>query len=176
MSQGMRQRGFFRPAGPASIVLLLALLLPAALLAADKKAKTPPPVLDKLSWLAGSWRLERAGRVVEEQWMAPAAGAMLGMGRTIMKGRELEHEFLQIRVGPGENLFYIAQISGGKEGTFQLTSLTDREAVFENPEQDFPRKISYTLRPDGSLLAAIEGVGPEGDVKRIEFPYQRVNN
>jgi Domain of unknown function (DUF6265) len=97
------------------------------------------------------------------------------MGRTVAKNRELEHEFLQIRQGPAGDLFYIAQPSGQKEATFNLTSLTDNTVVFENPEHDFPQKISYTLKPDGTLLATIEGPAPDGKPKVIEYLYQRGN-
>ena len=156
---------------------LLLLLLPAMALAADKKKTdkpAPPPAITKLAWLAGNWRMEKSGRVIDEQWMAPAAGVMLGMGRTVAKGRVVEFEFLQIREGPGGELFYVAQPSGQKEAAFQILSLTETEAVFQNPQHDFPQKIIYTLQPDGSLLAAIEGPGADGQLKRIEYPYQRV--
>ena len=155
----------------------LVALLPSVMSAADAKklAKAaPPPAINKLVWLAGRWHMEKGGRVIDEQWMAPAAGVMLGMARTVVKGKVVEHEFVQIREGPGGDLFYIAQPSGQKEAAFQLTSLTDTEAVFGNPSHDFPQKITYTLKADGSLLAAIEGPGPDGQVKRIEFPYQRL--
>ncbi len=153
------------------------LLLPALVLAADKpKGAKPAPaaIIAKLGWLAGHWRMEKAGRVIDEQWMAPAGGVMLGMARTVAKGRELEHEFTQIREGPGGELFYIAQPSGQKEAAFKLQSLTDTEVVFENKEHDFPQVIGYRLQPDGTVLAYIEGPGPDGTTKRIEFPYQRV--
>ena len=154
--------------------LLLALLAP-GLGGADKKPPAPPPsAIARLAWLAGNWRTVTGGRVIEEQWMAPAAGLMLGMGRTVAKGRVLEHEFLQIRAGPGGDLFYIAHPSGQKEATFPITSLTDTAVVFENPQHDFPQKISYTLQPDGSLLAVTEGPGPGGQLKRIEFHYERL--
>jgi hypothetical protein len=156
---------------------LLVLFSPWSLRAADPKKPgeaTPPADINQLAWLAGKWRMERSGRVVEEQWMAPAAGVMLGMSRTVAKGRVVEHEFIQIRVGPGGALFFIAQPSGQKEAAFHHTSLTDREVVFENPNHDFPRKITYTLNADGSMLAAIEGPRADGTVRRVEFAYQRI--
>ena len=168
---------FLRLAGAGG--LCLALLLPGALGAADQKKPgkpAPSPAITRLAWLAGRWRMEKSGRVIDEQWMAPAAGVMLGMVRTVRKGKVVEHEFVQIREGPGGDLFYISQPSGQKEAAFQLTSLTDTEAVFENPQHDFPQKIICTLRADGTLLAASEGPGPDGQVKRIEYPYQRVTN
>jgi hypothetical protein len=157
--------------------LVIVALLPVVLPAADQKKpgkEAPPKVLEQLAWLAGSWRLEQSGRVVEEQWMAPAAGVMLGMSRTVAKGRVVEHEFIQIRVGPGGDLFYIALPSGQKEAAFQHTTLTDKEVVFANPNHDFPQKITYTLNPDGSMLAVIEGPRGDGTIRRVEFAYQRV--
>jgi hypothetical protein len=160
--------------------LVLLAVLPLALLAADApppgKKGPPPPAIEQLAWLAGRWHLEQAGRMIDEQWMAPAAGLMLGMSRTVAKSRVTGQEFLQIRVGPGGDLFYVAAPAGQEPATFQVKKLTDREVVFENPNRDFPQRISYLLKPDGSLLAAREGPGPDGNVKRIEFPYQRVNN
>jgi hypothetical protein len=112
--------------------------------------------------------------VVDEHWMAPAAGVMLGMSRTVMRGKAIEHEFLQIREGPGGALYYVAMPSGQKEAAFQVKSLSATEAVFENLQHDFPQRISYALQPDGSLLAAIEGPGQNGQVRRVEFSYRRV--
>jgi hypothetical protein len=160
-----------------ALLVAVTLLVSPGLLAADSKkpGKAPPPAdLEKLSWLAGKWRVETSGRVVEEQWMAPAGGVMLGMSRTIAKGRVVEHEFMQIRVGPGGELFYVAQPSGQKEAAFQQASLTDKEVVFTNPNHDFPQKITYTLRADGSLLAVVEGPRDDGTTRRVEFPYQRI--
>jgi len=140
---------------------------------ADKPA--PSPQLEKLAWLTGSWRMEKAGRLVEEQWMAPAGGVMLGMSRTVVKGRVVEYEFMQIREGPGGTLFFVAQPSGQKEAAFQLLSLEDNGVIFENREHDFPQRILYTREADGSVLAAIEGpLGMDDKRKRVEFPYVAV--
>jgi hypothetical protein len=154
--------------------VLLILLLPGFLLGADNKKPVPAASIDRLGWLAGHWRLEKAGRVIDEQWMAPAGGLMLGMARTIAKGQVREYEFVLIREGPGGELFYVAQPSGQKEATFKQQFLTDTEVVFENKEHDFPQKIGYRLQPDGTLVAYIEGPGKDGATKRIEYPYQRV--
>jgi hypothetical protein len=162
--------------------ILLLVTLSVALAAADKsnsaKAKAaraaPSVSIVKLAWLAGHWRLEKAGRVIDEYWMAPAGGVMLGMGRTVSKGKELEHEFLQIREGPDGELYYVALPSRQQEATFKMVSLTDTEVVFENKEHDFPQTIGYSLGPDDTALAYIEGPGPNGETKRIEFAYKRV--
>ncbi len=151
------------------------LLFPVIMFAADPKSAAPATVaINQLGWLAGNWRMEKGGRVVDEQWMAPVAGVMLGMSRTVFRGKVVEHEFIQIREGPGGALFFIALPSGQKEAAFQILSLSATVAVFENLQHDFPQRISYTLQPDGSLLAAIEGPGKDGQTRRVEFPYKRI--
>jgi hypothetical protein len=152
--------------------ILLALLLPVSVLAQDPKAV--PPSLARLAWLAGSWRMEKAGRVVDEQWMAPAGGVMLGMARTVAKGKVVEYEFTQIREGPGGELFYVAQPAKQKETAFKLLSQTDTGVVFENKEHDFPQTIAYSLRADGTLLAYVEGPKADGATRRIEYAYARI--
>lgn len=149
-------------------------LLPLGLFAADAKKPAPPAAIAKMAWLAGNWRMEKAGRVIDEQWMPPAAGVMLGMSRTVAKGRVVAHEFMQIREGPGGQLFFVAQPSGQAEAAFQVLTLTDNAVVFENQQHDFPQRVSYLRQADGSILAAIEGLAPNGEPKRVEFPYRKI--
>jgi hypothetical protein len=166
-----------RTPGIFALALCLCAALTGPLLTAASKPKVapPPPAIDKLAWLAGRWRLEKNSRVMDEEWMAPAAGLMLGMSRTVAKGRVAEQAFRQIREGPGGALFYVAQPAGQPEAAYQISSLTETAAIFENPEQDYPRKITYALQPDGLLLVSLEGTGPDGETKSAEFAYERIH-
>jgi hypothetical protein len=94
------------------------------------------------------------------------------MSRTVAQGRTVEYEFLLLRLDSAGDIFYVAKPSGQPEASFKLIRATATEAVFENPQHDFPQRISYTLKPDGTLLAAIEGQ-KDGKTRRVEFPYQR---
>jgi hypothetical protein len=125
-----------------------------------------------LSWMAGCWRQESSGRIVDEMWMAPRGDGMLGMSRTVAKGRIVEHEFLQIRVQDGR-LAYIARPSGQPEATFTAKTVGAREVIFENLAHDFPQRIIYRLQSDGNLAARIEGT-EKGQVRGIDFPMMRV--
>ncbi len=126
---------------------LLPVLLAPAPGAVDQKKSPPPLAITKLAWLAGNWRMEKGGRVIDEQWMAPAAGVMLGMVRTIAKGRVVEHEFVQIREGPGGDLFYVSQPSGQKEATFQVAFLTSPPRCSRMPSRIFHRKSATPCNP-----------------------------
>ena len=154
----------------------LSALLGVALLSTSAHAKAPAaqPTLQDFAWLAGHWRIEQADRQVDEQWMAPAGGLMMGMARNVQGGQVREYEFTLLRQESNGDIFYIASPSKQSETSFKLTSLSGGAAVFENPQHDFPKKILYARQADGSLLAAIEGPGRDGKPRRVEYPFKRV--
>lgn len=132
-------------------------------------AQSPPSQVDTLGWMAGCWRLETSSRVIDEQWMAPSAGGMLGMSRTVAQGRIAEHEFVQIREDDGR-LVYIAQPSSQAPARFTATTIGAQDVVFENLQHDFPQRIIYRRMADGGLHARIEGVR-NGQRRGVDFPY-----
>jgi hypothetical protein len=130
------------------------------------------PTTADLTWMTGCWRFEAKGRVVEEHWMAPAGGALLGMSRTVVGGKLTEFEFIQIRDLP-EGLTYIAKPSNQPEAKFVARPATGNEVVFENPAHDFPQTIRYRLSGD-ALQARIDGT-MNGKPRGFDFPYTRTN-
>lgn len=135
-------------------------------------AQTQKPAINDLSWLAGCWEANNNGREINEQWMKPAGGVMLGMGRTVANGKVREYEFLQVREDADGAIYYVAKPSGQPEASFKLIKLQNREAVFENPQHDFPQRIIYRLQPDGSLFARIEGTA-NGNPRGFDYPMKR---
>ncbi len=125
-----------------------------------------------VAFLTGCWKYERGGRIVEEHWMAPAGGSLMGISRTVAGGKVAEFEFLQIRDLPG-GLTYIAKPSGQPEASFTATSKGAGEVVFENPTHDFPQKIRYKLTGD-TLAARVEGT-INGKARGIDLPYTRAS-
>ena len=127
---------------------------------------------EPLSWLAGCWHLERGSTVIDEQWLSPLGGMMLGAGRTVKNGAVLEYEFTIIRITPA-GATYEARPSG--QGTAIFTSNAPpagNEVVFENPAHDFPQRVGYRRVGGDSVVAWIEGNTGSG-LKKIEFPYAR---
>ena len=138
-------------------------------MAADTKHK-----IDDLAWLTGDWETANAAeRWTDEHWTTPAGGAMLGMSRTVKAGAVSEFEYLRI-IQKGDDLIYVAHPGARSPGTeFKMTSLTEgaagyRRVVFENPEHDFPKRILYVRRADGTLVATVDA--GEGE-KTVTYEY-----
>ncbi len=143
----------------AGLAAALVMLAPALTLAQD----------NQLAWLAGCWQITRGDEVIEEQWMAPRGGVMLGMSRTVRGGRTTAIEFATLRTVEGR-VVYEANPSGQKPTAFAATSVSADRAVFENPTHDFPRRITYERRGEDALLASVDdGTGR----KRVEYPFRR---
>jgi hypothetical protein len=132
-------------------------------------AQVPDPAA--LSWMSGCWRQESPSRTVDEVWMAPAGDGMLGMSRTVSRGRIVEHEFLQIRV-QNDRLVLIALPARQPEATFTLASIGAQTVTFANPAHDFPQRVIYRLQ-DGMLVGRIEGE-EQGKARGVDFPMRRV--
>lgn len=145
-------------------VLLLALQPPA-----------PPPgaaELERLSWMAGCWIQKTPSGEIQEQWMAPGGGIMMGMSRTVMDGRTASYETLRIAPMVSGTLAYIASPSGQAQTTFPLKTASGSEVVFENLAHDFPQRIIYRRNADGTIKARIEGlVG--GRLQGQDFDFKR---
>jgi len=150
---------------PGLAVLLIALNVTA-------QAQSPKPSINDLAWLAGCWEANLRGREVNEQWMKPGGGIMLGMARTVSQGKAAEFEFTQIREDKDGSIYYVAKPSGQAEASFKLIKLENKEAVFENLQHDFPQRIIYRLQPDGSLFARVEAT-VKGQTRGIDYPYKR---
>lgn len=125
-----------------------------------------------LGWLAGCWEETRGSRRVIEQWTTPDGGTLLGVGRTVEGGKTVEYEFLLIREGK-KGLEYVAKPSGQAEAVFTLARSSSGEAVFENPEHDFPTRISYRRKGD-RLTARVEG-SLGGKPRAFDFNYRTVS-
>jgi hypothetical protein len=131
----------------------------------------PPATIDQMAWLKGCWVQAKSNGVVEELWMAPGGGTMLGLGRTLKDGKLREYEYVRIVEADG-SLAYVAEPSGQEKATFPLKSLTPDEVVFENPTHDFPQRVIYRRLGPDVVTGRIEGeIG--GQAKSVEFPYKR---
>ena len=149
--------------------MLLTLAAAFALVVTPQAAPARHTIND-VAWIAGCWS-SAGGRQVDEQWMKPAGASMLGMSRTVAKGRTVATEFLQLRE-EADGVFYVALPSGQAEARFKLVAAADGNARFENPAHDFPQVITYVRQADGSLVAQISGT-VNGRARAIDFPMQR---
>ena len=143
----------------------------AFLLFAADDASAQELTIDRVKWLQGCWQTTRGEATIEEQWMAPRGGTMLGMGRTVRGSTLAEYELVLIKEQEGR-LAYEAHPAGQPTATFTATTASDGSVVFENPQHDFPQRVGYRRDGADGLQAWIEGQA-NGKSRRVDFSYQR---
>ena len=137
-------------------------------------APTPPSSVDSLGWLAGCWESRTGDRVTLEMWSPPAGDLMIGAGRTVVAAQARAFEHLRIR-GTAEGIVYTAIPSGQTETDFTSTSITTDGFVVENPDHDFPTRITYRRSGDDAFTARVEGPGDDGSMSGFESAFERID-
>jgi hypothetical protein len=151
-----------------NVMLCVVLLVTAATTPSAEEEQVTDATIDDLAWLGGYWMSDKRGVLMEECWLAPHGHIMLGLHRDYYDDGRSVFEYLRI-VKTGDGIVYYASPGGYNTTKFELTRLssdgTVKEAVFENPENEFPYLIRYTLDENG-LMAAVEGI--EDNVKIVK--------
>lgn len=147
-------------------------LVPLFVLLLTGNAASQTTRLADLAWIAGAWETAPGGkRQSEEHWTTAAGGTMMGMSRTVAGEKTVEFEYLRIEQR-ADGIYYVAHPKARCPGTdFKLTRASANEAVFENPQHDFPKRIIYRKGADDSLTASVDG--GEG-TKAISYAYRRM--
>jgi hypothetical protein len=153
-------------------IATIAVVTGAACLGATPRPSQSLQGAQRLGWIAGCWERSGGATIVEEQWMRPRGGAMLGVSRTTRRDTVVEYEQLRI-FDRGGRTVYAAMPSGQAPAEFETSVTSDTAVTFENPAHDFPQRIIYRKRGADSLIARIEGLR-NGTVRGVDFPYKRV--
>ena len=147
------------------IVLLIAATLVSPLNGSAKaEVENPSP-----AWMTGHWCADLGGDTVEELWLPPHGGFMVGLGRTRNPERTTGFEYLRIADSDGGQV-YIAQPGGRPPTSFRRTAGGEHWIRFENPDHDFPQRIEYRRQED-ALHAEVAGPGENGEEAVISVDY-----
>lgn len=151
-----------------SALVLLFLALPFA------PAGEPKKTLSELAWFVGQWRSPAGEKLLaEEHWSAPAGGAMIGMFRLVSDGKPVIYEFLLLEAeADGVTMrlrhYRSRMVDVDKEPIrLKLVEATAGKAVFENPDNDKPKRITYTLAKPDRMAVVVETTR---DGKAVKFP------
>lgn len=124
----------------------------------------------KLNWLEGMWNrtnITKPGRSGHERWVRIGDSELRGNGVTLQGADTLIWEKITIIIKEND-IFYVADVPENQQPVyFKFTEITESGFVCENPDHDFPKKISYQLEGD-NLKAQISGNG-----KAIDYWFER---
>ncbi|WP_146146702.1 DUF6265 family protein [Taibaiella chishuiensis] len=131
--------------------------------------------MNDLQWLAGIWENKTPRGSIYESWQKTNDSVMTGRSYRLKDGDTLVFEEIRIVSEQGQ-LFYIPVVknqNGGQPVRFRLVSASDSGMVFENPQHDFPQRITYNRTGSDALVAAISGK-VAGKERKQQFPMKKI--
>ncbi len=129
--------------------------------------------LNKLQWLLGQWEGIQGQGIYHEEWEMINDNEFSGKAYLIRKGEISNPEKLSLHCDD-TGIYYTADVSHNpKPVSFKLTGAEDSTLVFENPEHDFPKKITYEQKESDSFRAVIEAT-TNGKTRKSEFVLKRI--
>ncbi len=129
--------------------------------------------LEKFFWLIGQWEGIHGNGIYHEEWQKQDEFELKGKAYMILKGEIKNVEKLRIH-SDETGTYYTADVSHNPAPvSFKLTSQSGNIFIFENPEHDFPQKITYSRQENDSLLATVEAA-KNGKARRIQYNLKKV--
>ena len=123
----------------------------------------------KLNWLVGTWSRTNAkpGRSAHERWEQNSTNELLGFGINLQGKDTTFIEKLRIII-KDNSVVYVADVPENQKLVyFKLIEISESGFICENPDHDFPKKISYQL--EGKKLKA----QISGDGKVIDYFFEK---
>ncbi len=142
------------------ILLLIATLSSCKKSDTDQAADNEKGQIKMARWFLGEWENKSAEGTLVENWKKANDSTYYGQSYFIKNKDTLHFETITLQQN-GEELFYNAKVIGQNEDKsvrFKMTNSSENQLVFENPNHDYPQKISYTKKSNDSLVAEISGV------------------
>ena len=112
--------------------------------------------VDVATWLTGCWLASSGSIEIEEVWLPPKGGIMLGVSRTVRGEVAVGYELLRLHSVDGR-LVLSAYPSGQAPADFAASEASSRRLRFENPSHDSPQVIEYVREGPDSLVARVFG-------------------
>lgn len=146
-------------------------------------APAADPTLADLAFLAGAWEATEDAESMREVWDAPRGDAMVGHFSIVQEGHAALYELFTVEEGEEGLAIRLRHFGRGLEPwaseaagplTMRLVEAGEGRALFEDPERDFPRTLSYTL--EGDTLTTRLAPAPDSEREEIVITFTRAED
>ena len=136
--------------------------------------------LSKLTWLSGTWVANVDGDYLEEIWSEPVGDTMMGVFRWVKGGKVWINEIVTITADSDGLVFRLRHFDRkmtawedkDKPFYYPVKHIGRDEIVFENPQRDHPRSITYR-RVDDTLYIILTSYDEDRKPSTDEFVFRR---
>lgn len=135
--------------------------------------QSPKAELSDVAWLAGHWRGEAFGGIVEEVWSSPLGNSMMGAFKLVSDNKVVFYEIETISVVGDSLIFRLKHFNSDLTGWEDKDKSVDFKLVKVTPNKIFfdGLTLEKVNRKEMNMYVAIEH---EGKTSEEKFAYKRV--
>jgi len=129
--------------------------------------------IDSFKWLEGSWKIETGTDTNLETWKIKNDSTLSAQSIFVYGKDTVPQEKIELKYR-NENWYYHPVLDGQDETNsvqFKVILVKGTEFISENPDHDFPQRISYRRIKD-QIFASIEGKN-DGKYMKQNFDFKR---
>lgn len=139
-------------------------------------------ILQLPNWFVGTWQNKTVDGTFTENWIQANDTLYSAISTVIVGNDTVFYEQINLQnildewhyiVSVKNQSSNASVINSEKPVAFKLSSATATQLIFDNPEHDFPTKITYTQINNDSIVADISGI-VKGNLKKEIFPMKRI--
>jgi hypothetical protein len=124
------------------------------------------------SWMLGNWVINYGETKVYENWRQENETMLIGSGFVVKGADTIVREDMRMQY-IGNKWVFIAKINENNPILFTCNQdSAGVKLVFENPEHDYPQRITYGLNSAKEIYALVEGLD-QGKANREEYYFKR---
>lgn len=132
-------------------------------------AARPAATLADATFLEGHWLGTGLGGVAEEMWSPPAAGAMMGVFRSVREGKVFFYEILLVAEEEGSLTLKLKHFDAALKGWEEKDEVRSFPLVRKAADELWFSSI--TLRREGDVLRCFVAIR-HGEGKVVEEPFE----
>ena len=135
---------------------------------------SPKADLSAVAWIAGHWRGEALGGVVEEIWSPPLGGSMMASFKLVVDDQVKFYELETIMQHNDTLILKLKHFTSSLHGweekeetvDFKLVKVTDNKVYFDG--------MTFEKVSDGEMNVYVV-IGDEGKKQEAKFSYKKIN-
>lgn len=127
---------------------------------------------EKLSWMLGIWKGKQGDAELYESWRKVNYRIMEGISYTTQDKARVYSQTMRLEQSNNKIFLLVTLPNSTEPITLDLKQIEENKAVFVNSEDQYPKRIEYSLEKENIMNVALEG---ESQENITEFNYRKTD-
>jgi hypothetical protein len=136
--------------------------------------RSPNPTLKDVAWIAGHWRGEALGGIVEEVWTPPLGPSMTGSFKLVVGDRVRFYELCTLSEENGSLMLRLKHFHADLKGWEEKDETVDFPFLELGPGKAVFDGLSFERVSDDEMIVVVATEDREGRRDELRFNYHRV--